>query len=182
MVSSGIMEKDVSVLESMLSLPQRSHPFSSHSDILHFHISFSTPLSPSSAMWAHGHYTLMLPPFLSQPAGTSSTSSTLLPPPKFRLAVGSPDPGSHPILLLLPLVLLAASAPAVGSSVLSGVWVGVQIRTELSGSSQPHKLLKVIRAFSTWKRGISGGKKENVQRKVGGLVNLYFQASHGFPS
>lgn len=33
--------------------------------------------------------------------------------------------------------------------------LGVGIHTELTGSSQPHRLLKVIRALSTWKRGIS---------------------------
>jgi hypothetical protein len=32
---------------------------------------------------------------------------------------------------------------------------GAGTHTELRGSSQPHRLLKVIRALSTWKRGIS---------------------------
>lgn len=33
--------------------------------------------------------------------------------------------------------------------------LGAGTHTELTGSSQPHRLLKVIRALSTWKRGIS---------------------------
>jgi hypothetical protein len=31
--------------------------------------------------------------------------------------------------------------------------------TELTGSSQPQRLLKVMRALSTWKRGISEGRE-----------------------
>lgn len=33
--------------------------------------------------------------------------------------------------------------------------LGLGTHTELTGSSQPHRLLKVMRALSTWKRGIS---------------------------
>lgn len=38
-----------------------------------------------------------------------------------------------------------------------GGWVGAQTRTEPSGWSQPQRLLKVMRALRTWKRGISAG-------------------------
>lgn len=40
-----------------------------------------------------------------------------------------------------------------------GGWAGAQTRTEPSGWSQPQRLLKVMRALRTWKRGISGGTK-----------------------
>lgn len=41
-----------------------------------------------------------------------------------------------------------------------GSW-GAQIRTEPRGWSHPHRLLKVMRALSTWNKGISVGRGVN---------------------
>lgn len=49
------------------------------------------------------------------------------------------------------------SAPAVLPEATAALGAGTH--TEPRGSSQPHRLLKVIRAFSTWKRGISVRRK-----------------------
>lgn len=45
--------------------------------------------------------------------------------------------------------------------------------TELTGSSQPQRLLKVTRAFNTWKRGISKSKDERTRIKIKFKSQLY---------
>lgn len=45
--------------------------------------------------------------------------------------------------------------PPVGVPDAATAELGAGTHTELRGSSQPHRLLKVMRALSTWKRGIS---------------------------
>lgn len=53
------------------------------------------------------------------------------------------------------LVLRDLPPALVPEAVTAGPELGAGTHTELKGSSQPHRLLKVMRAFSTWKRGIS---------------------------
>lgn len=42
---------------------------------------------------------------------------------------------------------------------------GAGTHTELRGSSQPHRLLKVMRALSTWKRGISVRRQRSLSQR-----------------
>lgn len=57
------------------------------------------------------------------------------------------------------------SPAAVPEAVTAEPELGAGTHTELRGSSQPHRLLKVMRALSTWKRGISARRQPSLSQR-----------------